>query len=320
MPYPPLMHSAVLVMLVTACGPTVQSRAGSPPAQAAANALTHPPARGLVVPPAGGERFAYCARPLTLWIKVDSVTAPGTQLVAGTGVIGGDEGVARHTGSEEVIYVRSGWGQGVIGADTAVLGPGSVVYVPAGTSHQLVAREGNSLDYFWLLGPRSSASAFRRAAGIGCPGTEPAPPAATARTGAPSAERSGVVIDPGAGERLTYCPFPLTVTFKIDSVTAPGSRLVAATGALRRGSEVGTHTVDEVVLITHGRGRGFVGADTSSVEPGSIVYTPRGMRHGFINDGPGTLEYLVVYGPYDSARSRAGFRRLASQPGSHCAS
>ena len=79
-------------------------------------------------------------------------------------------------------------------------------------------------------------------------------------------------------------------------------RLVAATGALRRGSEVEEHAVDEVVLITHGRGLASVGADTMPVQSGSIMYTPLGMRHGFINDTTETLEYVVVYGPFAAAR------------------
>lgn len=318
MSYRLLIIFAIPVAFATACGPIPQGRAGSPSVSTVSIAPPAPGARGLVVAPAGGERFVYCARPLTLWVKVDSISAPGTQLVAGTGVIHGDEGVARHPDADEVIYIRRGWGHGVIGSHTVRFGPGSVAYVPAGTRHQLVSSPGDSLEYFWILGPRSSAAAFRRAARIGCPGGAAAPPAAAVVSAIPSVERPGVVIDPGAGDRLTYCPFPLTVTFKIDSTTAPGSRLVAVTGALRRGSEVGTHPVDEVVLITHGQGRGFVGADTLPVEAGSIVYTPRGMRHGFINDGGATLEYLVVYGPYESARSRAGFHRLASQPGRYC--
>ena len=63
------------------------------------------PTKGVVVPPGGGERFEYCARPLTLWIKIDSVSAPGTQLVAGIGHIRGDEGVGRHRGIHEVVYI-----------------------------------------------------------------------------------------------------------------------------------------------------------------------------------------------------------------------
>ena len=275
------------------------------------------PPRGLILPPDGGERFRYCARPLVLSLKVDSVAAPGTQLVAGTGELRGDEGIGRHRTPHEVVYIRSGWGFAVVGGDTTRLGPGSVMYVPPGSGHRLVSTGAAPMDYFWVLGPASSGAGFRRAATIGCPDGPPAPTATASQTEG-AREEAGLVLAPGEGERITYCTFPLTITFKVDSVSAPGSRLVAAAGALRRGSEVGEHAVDEVALVTHGRGRAFVGPDTMPVEPGSFMYTPRGARHGFLNDGSSTLEYVVVYGPFAAPRSRASFRRLASQPGPWC--
>lgn len=311
--------SASLAILTNACAPPSQKPA--PLAQAPGITAVIPPAvtvRGLVVPPGGGERFVYCSRPLTLWLKVDSVTAPGTRLVVGTGEIRGDEGIGRHRDAHEVIYIRGGWGHAIVGADTTNLGPGSVVYVPPGTRHRLVSSGAAPMDYFWVIAPMSSGAGFRRGAMLGCPGGPPVPAPTPTAQSEYEGEEAGLVLAPGAGERLTYCVFPLTITFKVDSVSVPGSRLVAATGALRRGSEVGEHAVDEAVLITHGRGLAFVGADTISVESGSIMYTPRGMRHGFINDTTETLEYLVVYGPFESPRSRASFRRLASQPGRSC--
>lgn len=308
--------AGVLLMMLCACG---AGRDADPrPELTRADTERHPPSgvRGLVIPPDGGERFDYCARPLTLWLKVDSATAPTTRLVAGTAELRGDEGIGRHPDVDEVIYIRDGWGYAVFGADTSHLGPGSVLYVPPGTPHRLVRTGSAPMEYFWVMGPRSSGRAFREAAALGCPGGPAAPPPPAARVIADV--RPPLVLAPGVGERITYCPFPLTITFKVDAESAAGSRLVAAAGALRQGSEAGVHSVDEVVLITHGRGRAFVGADTVAVEPGSIVYTPVGERHGFINESSEPLEYLVVYGPWDSPRSRGGFRRLAAQPGPWC--
>lgn len=273
--------------------------------------------RGLIIPPNGGETFEYCSRPLSLVLKVDSVSAPGTNLVAGTGEIRGDEGIGRHPGSHEVIYIRDGWGYAVFGGDSTQLGPGSVIYVPPATPHRLISTGDAPMSYFWVLGPRSSGEGFRRAAAIGCDG-EPPPAAAPAPEPVDPAVAGAVVFPPGSGERITYCPFPLTITFKVDAESVEGTLLVAARGALRRGSEVGNHAVDEVVLITHGNGLAFVGPDTVPVEPGSVVFTPRGARHGFINDGAGTLEYFIVYGPFDSPRPRTGFRNLAASPGRWC--
>lgn len=312
--------TAFLLVHALACAPQ-QPPAPAAPTQTSASASSSD-ARGVVIPPGGGERFVYCTRPLTLWIKLDSATAPGTQLVAGTGAIRGDEGIGRHRDRHEIVYIRSGWGRAIIGTDTSTVGPGSFMYVPPATPHRFVSTGAEPLDYFWVIAPMSSAQGFRDAAGVGClggpPVPAPAPPVAMVTPSEPPLP--GLSLAPGAGERLTYCRFPLTVTFKVDSSTAPGSLLVGAAGALRRGMELSEagHPVDEIVLITHGRGYAFVGADTMRVEAGSIVYTPPRVRHGFINEHSETLEYVVVYGPWDAPRSRAGFRRLAAQPGPWC--
>lgn len=283
---------------------------------------------GLIVPPDGGEVLHYCSRPLTLNLKVTADNAPTTDLVAGTGEIRGDEGIGRHREDHEVIYVRDGWGIGVFGRDTAQLGPGSVAFVPPNAPHRLVSTGPDPLKYFWVLAPRSSGEAFRRAASVQCDdaaseeasvgGSDPSFPTPLDAALEDAPFGGALVLPAESGERLTYCRFPLTITFKVDGESVNGTRLVAARGALRSGSEIGRHSVDEVVLITHGKGFGFVGRDTASVEPGSVVFTPAGAEHGFINEGKGTLEYLVVHGPFDAPRTRDGFRALAEGPGLWC--
>lgn len=305
-----------LVIFLIACA-AAQTATSSPQPMTATTAATSvaPPtgARGLILPPDGGQRFVYCTRPLTLWLKVDSASAPYSQMIAGTGEIRGDEGAGRHRGQHEVIYIRSGWGFAVLGNDTARLGAGSVLYVPPGTRHRLVSSDSTPLSYFWVIGPGASSEGFARAASFGCPGGPPAPTPSTAV--AADSGNATVVINPGEGERITYCELPLVITAKIDSERVAGAGFRAATGALRRGQEAGVHQVDEVALFTHGRGRAFVGTDTMPVVAGSFVYTPRGMQHGFINESNETLEYLVVYA---GSGARAAFKRRAARPGPWC--
>lgn len=287
-------------------------------AASSAMAQTGGKPHGLVVPVNGGTRMAYCSRPLTLTIKVDSVAAAGGSLLAGTGHVTGDEGPSRHRSSDEIMYIISGWGTIALGADTVPVGPGSLAFVPTGVSHRLVAGARTPIEYVFVLGT-TAASRFQDAARIGCPGG-PAPQVAPrGTTPTPNIAPSGVraaAFSPGEGERITYCLFPLTITAKVDSESVPGSRLNAAVGALRRGTEVATHRLhDEVVYITHGRGRAFIGSDTTAVEAGSMTFVPRDTRHGFINDSAETLEYVVVF---SSSFSRARFVRLAGQPGPYC--
>jgi mannose-6-phosphate isomerase-like protein (cupin superfamily) len=273
---------------------------------------------GRVIDPGAGERLTYCARPLDLTLKVDSETAPSTHLVAGIGELRGDEGDARHASSDEILYVVDGWGHVTVGADSIRLAPGSVIYVPPGLGHRLVSTGPRPMTYFFVLGPQASASGLRRASMTGCAGkvASMAGTAAVQPNGPVAIERRAVWIDPGAGDRITYCLFPLTITTKIDSATAPGTRLTTAVGVLRRGAEFSTHASgDEVALFTHGSGRAFIGADTVAVRAGSVTFVPQATVHGFINDGEGTLEYVVIY---QRGFSPAGFRRLAARPGAYC--
>ena len=274
-------------------------------------------ARGLVVAPEAGERLEYCARPLVVTLKVDSVAAATTHLVAGIGELRGDEGAGRHTTADEILYVVDGWGHVTVAADTVALAPGSIVHVPPGVAHRLVSTGRRPMTYFFVLGPGGAAGGLRRASTIGCAGAPavPSPAPQSPRSSETGAGRA-VWLDPGAGDRITYCLFPLTITTKIDSSSAPGTRLTAAVGALRRGAEYATHAVgDEVALFTGGSGRAFVGSDTMAVRAGSVTFVPQGTPHGFINDGEGTLEYVVVY---QRGFSPAGFRRLGARPGPYC--
>jgi mannose-6-phosphate isomerase-like protein (cupin superfamily) len=273
---------------------------------------------GLVMPPDAGPRLIYCERPVSLTLKVDSSLAPATRLLAGTAELRDDEGVGRHRDNDEILYVIRGWGRAVFGSDTLPLGPGSLLYVPPGVSHRIISTGAAPMEYFFVLSPNASSAGFRRAAEMGCPGlSSPAPvPAAAAQPTPVVTERRAVVLDPGAGDRISYCPFPLVITMKVDSVAVPGARLTAAAGALRRGSEEGTHPDrDEVVYITRGGGRAFIGNDTARVEAGWVTYVPRGTRHGFINDDISTFEYVIVYA---GGASQDGFRRLATRPGPYC--
>lgn len=151
----------------------------------------------------------------------------------------------------------------------------------------------------------------------GQPDTSPRSPASLVTSSATGdSTRSGRVIAPGLGERLVYCELPLVLTLKVDSGSAPGTRLRAASGVLSRGSEFGVHRdADEVLYVTRGRGRAVIGADTVPVEPGAVMFVPHGTPHGLVNSSDQPLEYFVVHSPQTSA---AGFRRRAAMPGPYC--
>jgi mannose-6-phosphate isomerase-like protein (cupin superfamily) len=68
-------------------------------------------------------------------------------------------------------------------------------------------------------------------------------------------------------------------------------------------------------ILIRGRGQAVVGADTTPVEPGSVMFVPQNTPHGLVNPVDQPLEYFVVHSPQTSA---AAFRRRAALPGPHC--
>jgi mannose-6-phosphate isomerase-like protein (cupin superfamily) len=322
----PMCPSLVLAACAAAACST--ARSGSTPSTAVvAEPSASVAARdGYVVAPSGGERLDYCARPVTVTIKVDSVTAPTTRLVAGVAELRGDEGLGTHRGSDEVIYVLRGSGRAALGSDTASLGPGVLAFVPQGVTHRLVSTGIEPLVYFFAHAPRTSARGFRDAARVGCPETasaDPAPrglgarnePLAPAVSDAPPSRPRVVKHD--EGERLVYCDLPLVLTVKVDSGSAPGTRLRASRGLLTGPELGGVHRdADEVLYVTRGQGRAVIAGDTLPLEPGSTMFVAQGTTHGLYATSD-TVEYLVVHSPQASA---AGFRRRAARPGPHCPS
>lgn len=113
--------------------------------------------------------------------------------------------------------------------------------------------------------------------------------------GAP--KQTGHVLQPAQGERLFFCDAPdLNVNIKIDSVTTGASQFAMGTAELN-GSNTGTHQgEDEIIFIYEGRGRVLVGEDWFDAGPGTTMYVPRGVRHGFTSEG-GPLRFVWMIAP-----------------------
>lgn len=62
-----------------------------------------------------------------------------------------------------------------------------------------------------------------------------------------------------------------------------------------RGPDPHTHPYEEVFIIRQGRARFTIGNDQVEVRAGQVVVAPAGVRHGFKNLGPGTLETIDVH-------------------------
>jgi mannose-6-phosphate isomerase-like protein (cupin superfamily) len=94
------------------------------------------------------------------------------------------------------------------------------------------------------------------------------------------------------------------------------AQLVAGRHAAAWCSNFGTHREeDEIIFFLRASGRGVIAQDTFPVQPSTLMYVPRGVRHGFINPGPEPLRFFWVVSPAGLA---ARFRGGARQPGQVC--
>lgn len=129
----------------------------------------------------------------------------------------------------------------------------------------------------------------------------------------------GSFIQPSGGTALIFCSSPgLSVTLKVDSVSAGATRIAMGTAEISAGGfNAGTHrAVDEVNYFLDGQGRAFIGVDTTDVRPGLVMYVPQGVRHGFLNTGSGPLRFAWAIVPQGLAKS---FRSRGVAPGTVCA-
>jgi mannose-6-phosphate isomerase-like protein (cupin superfamily) len=113
-----------------------------------------------------------------------------------------------------------------------------------------------------------------------------------------SARSSQYIIQPHEGDRIAFCNTPgLSVNIKVDSVRTGSTTLAMGTAELVD-SNFGVHRdEDEVVYFIQGEGRAVVGADTLPFQPGTTMYVPRGVRHGFVNMGEKPVRFVWFITP-----------------------
>jgi mannose-6-phosphate isomerase-like protein (cupin superfamily) len=247
-----------------------------------------------VIAPGAGERIP-CGDGSAITLKVKRDTTPSGML-AGVAEVTRPTTDARQPRADQIVMITDGWGEAIAGGRTIQLGPGSVVRVPPGVARRFTPRGSEPLRYFFVLGGEAEDP-------CGSGGTS-------------SGAEGVVAIEPGEGERIFYCLFPMTLTAKIDTDSAPGSSLTLAAGQLRAGREYATHPgTDELVYTPPDPALAVVGTDLVTVERGSMVINPRGTYHEFVAGGSDTLDYAVIF---SDSTGRAGFRGLARRPGPYC--
>ena len=116
---------------------------------------------------------------------------------------------------------------------------------------------------------------------------------------AASVRAPGYVLEPAAGQPLIFCKAPdLTVNIKVSPLTTGDSPVVMGTAELAKGSNFGTHPEqDEIIYFVAGKGKVVIGDNTFPIAPGTTAYIPRGVRHGFVNEGDSPIRFVWVIAP-----------------------
>ena len=57
------------------------------------------------------------------------------------------------------------------------------------------------------------------------------------------------------------------------------------------------HPVDEMILILSGRGEAIMGEEKTTIEPGSVIYAPTGVRHQCKNYSDESMRMACFYIP-----------------------
>jgi mannose-6-phosphate isomerase-like protein (cupin superfamily) len=118
-----------------------------------------PSGGGFVLDPRDGE--ALSVRNGEVVIKIDPRTG-SARLAMGTQTLrpGAGIGVHLHEQEDEILFVHSGRGIGVLGDDHAAVEPGSTIYIPHGVWHGVENPDGE-LGLVWVVSPPGLESYFR---------------------------------------------------------------------------------------------------------------------------------------------------------------
>jgi quercetin dioxygenase-like cupin family protein len=140
-------------------------------------------------------------------------------------------------------------------------------------------------------------------------------------------DHPALVIGPDEGAELWRFPASETelgdgasVRFKLDHLTVPYASMTVMTERLAAsGIPVHLHLYeDELLYVLSGEGTAVAGEDRreSAIQPGSLVYIPKGQWHGVVNADPANpMEILIVTNTSGEDGLADFFRRIGVRPG-----
>jgi quercetin dioxygenase-like cupin family protein len=166
---------------------------------------------------------------------------------------------------DEVLYVLRGSGRATVDGNAAELGPGTAVYVAAGSAWRIDEADGLELLSVVVRDPLPADGV--RYAVIGVDDVE---------AGQATAGRMFRLLVP--------CPSVTQFVGYIPPGRAPDHY----------------HRYDEVVYVLQGTGALHIDGESAPLRPGSCIHLPATLVHSLENDGPGEMQVLGVFRPAGS--------------------
>lgn len=151
-----IIISSVLAITSLACVTAGSSEAPTSPPQATPlqHPTPHPRMNGYILGPKDGSKA------LSHLIKADPQLGSNRLGVGKQGLrAGGGIALHIHEGEDEILYVESGRGVGVVGNQQKEIVPGSMIYIPEGAWHGIRSIE--EMKIIWIVSPPNFANYLR---------------------------------------------------------------------------------------------------------------------------------------------------------------
>jgi len=166
---------------------------------------------------------------------------------------------------DEVLYVLAGRGTVTVGGERTEVGPGSAVYVAAGTSRRVDEASGLEVLSVLVREPLPSNGTTHAIVALG-----------DVDAGVATAGRMFRLLAP--------CPSATQFVGYIPPGRAPDH----------------FHRYDEVVYVLRGTGALHIDGESAPLRPGSCIHLPARLVHALENDGPEHMQVLGVFRPAGS--------------------
>jgi mannose-6-phosphate isomerase-like protein (cupin superfamily) len=279
---------------------------------------------GLVLQESEGEHRMRRPRPsvpLALGgfiIKVDQKNGGSNDLWMGYEDIPAGRAIRphHHPYSGEILFIQRGTGLASVGSREALVGPGSMVYIPRNTRVSLRNTSEGSLTLAFIFAQPGIGEYFRETS---VPQGDSAPPVSEEELAAirarhrehitfdslAGANGSGLILQPSEGEARLQRPPPAGVQglstpflIKVDPKNGNSPDLVMLYRDIEPGKAIAPHhhpSMGEILFVHRGSGVASLGSRDAPVTAGTTIYISPNARVSLRNTGAEPLTTVAIF-------------------------